>query len=116
MHHSANLALLDHAVDRDQMVKVHPLLLASLKPWLRVQDWLKPEKFFTSHNSVQCWTDASLGGWGLECENQDAEFDSYSLEDTGSDADVYAEDFKFAIGDKIGLEIIRIVTMVVFFA
>ena len=37
------------------------------------------------------------------------------MEDTGSDADVYAEDFKFAIGDKIGLEIIRIVTFVVFF-
>ena len=86
MHHSANLALLNHAVDRDQMINVHPLLLASLKPWLRVQDWLKPEKFFTSHSSVQCWTDASLGGWGAECENQDAEFDSYSLEDTGSDA------------------------------
>ena len=28
---------------------------------------------------------------------------------------MYAEDFKFAIGDKIGLEIIRIVTFVVFF-
>ena len=94
MHHSANLALFNHAVDRDQKVKVHPLLLASLKPWLRVQDLLKPEKFFTSQSSVQCWTDASLGGWGEECENQDAEFDSYSSEDTESDADMYVEDFE----------------------
>ena len=94
MHHSANLALFNHAVDRDQKVKVHPLLLASLKPWLRVQDWLKPEKFFTSQSSVQCWTDASLGGWGEECENQDAEFDSYSSEGTESDADMYVEDFE----------------------
>ena len=47
MHHSTNLALFDHAVGREQKVKVHPLLLASLKQWLRVQDWLKPDKFFT---------------------------------------------------------------------
>ena len=62
MHHTANLSLFDHAVDRDQRVKVHPLLLASLKPWLEVQDWLRPEKFFTPQRTVQCWTDASLGG------------------------------------------------------
>ena len=29
-----------------------------------------------------------------ECENQDAEFDSYSSADTESDADMYAEDFE----------------------
>ena len=65
MHHTANLALFDHAVDRDLQVEVHPLLLASLKPWLEIQDWLRPEKFFTPQRTVQCWTDASLGGWGV---------------------------------------------------
>ena len=94
MHHSANLALFDHAVDRDQKIKVHPLLLPSLKPWLRVQDWLKTEKFFTPQSSVQCWTDASLGGWGEDCENQDTEFDFYSSVDTESDADMCAENFE----------------------
>ena len=65
MHPTTNLALFDHAVARDQRVRIHPLLLSSLKPWLRVQDWLRPERFFTPLRDVQCWTDASLGGWGV---------------------------------------------------
>ncbi|MEL6802184.1 MAG: reverse transcriptase domain-containing protein [Bacteroidota bacterium] len=65
MHQTTQLTLFDHAVDRDQRVKIHPLLLSSLKPWLRVKDWLRPESFFIPQRTVQCWTDASLGGWGV---------------------------------------------------
>ena len=65
MHPTSNLTLFEHVVDRDQWVRFHPLLLESLKPWLRVQDWLRPERFHNPMRDVQCWTDASSGGWGV---------------------------------------------------
>ena len=65
MHRTANLALFDHAVNRNLMIDLHPALRSSLSPWLNVQDWLKPESFAIPRSSVQCWTDASLGGWGV---------------------------------------------------
>ena len=65
MHRTANLALLDHAVDRDLLIDLPPALVTSLSPWLNVKDWIRPEPFSTSETSVQCWTDASLGGWGV---------------------------------------------------
>ena len=64
-HLTSRLALFDHDLDRDKVVKFHPLLLKGLDPWTRLDTWMTPEHFTMPPRSSQCWTDASKAGWGI---------------------------------------------------
>ena len=67
-HPIVHMSLLDHDQDRDKVVRFPNPLLEGLVPWSRVESWLTPECFMLPSSSLQCWTDASLAGWGILSE------------------------------------------------
>ena len=65
LHPLSRLELFDHHTDRDRVVDFHPRLLKAVVPWTRVSLWLQPQSFQTPVRTSQCWTDASMAGWGV---------------------------------------------------